>query len=70
MPAVAPVVKPPPANANYPGKSLGFAPIVAPPPPVSAQQQTELQALLMRYEANQISPEEYQKERAAILAGP
>lgn len=70
-PAVAPAVKPPPpANANYAGKTLGFKPIEAPPPPVSAQKQAELQALLARYMANQVSPEEYQKERAAILAGP
>jgi hypothetical protein len=71
-PAVAPAVKPPPppANASYPGKTLGFPPIGAPPPPVSAQQQADLQALLGKYMANQISPEEYQKERAAILARP
>ena len=70
-PVAAPVVKPPPpAKANYPGKALGFPPVEAPPPPVSAQQQADLQALLARYMANQISPEEYQKERAAILARP
>jgi len=71
-PAVAPVAKPPspPAKANYPGKAMGFPPVEAPPPPVSAQQQADLQALLARYMANQISPEEYQKERAAILARP
>jgi hypothetical protein len=64
------VVKPPPpANANYAGKSLGLKPIVAPTPPVSAQRGAELQALLAKYMANQISPDEYQKERAAILAG-
>jgi hypothetical protein len=69
-PEVAPVVKPPPpANANYAGKSLGLPPYVAPPPPVSAQQDAELQALLAKYMANQMSPDEYQKERAAILAG-
>ena len=71
-PAVAPAVKSPPlpANASYPGKTLGFPAIGAPPPPVSAQQQADLQALLGKYMANQISPEEYQKERAAILAKP
>ncbi len=69
---VAPAAKPaaPPANGNYIGKSLGFQPIEAPPAPVSAQKQAALQSLLSRYMANQISPEEYQKERAAILAGP
>lgn len=59
-----------PASANYIGKSLGFQPIQAPPPPVSEQKQAALQSLLARYMANQISPEEYQKERAAILAEP
>ena len=71
--AVAPPVKPPPPsppNVNYPGRTLGFPPVEAPPPPVSAQQQADLQALLGKYMANQISPEEYQKERAAILAKP
>lgn len=67
----APAVKPPPpANVNYPGKGLGFDPIVAPPPPVSEQKQAELQALLAKYQANQISPDDYQKARAAILAEP
>ncbi len=69
-PVQSPVVATPPANANYPGKELGLPPITAPPLPISAQQETDLQGLLMRYEANQISPEEYQKQRAAILAGP
>jgi len=70
VPEAAPAVKPPlPANANYPGKSLGLPPYVAPPPPVSAQQEAQLQDLLAKYMANQISPDEYQKERAAILAG-
>jgi hypothetical protein len=70
-PGVTPTVKPPsPANASYAGKTLGFKPIEAPPPPVSAQKEAELQALLARYMANQVSPEEYQKERTAILAEP
>jgi hypothetical protein len=66
----APAVKPAPANVSYAGKSLGFKPVEAPPPPVSAQKEAELQALLARYMANQVSPDEYQKERAAILAEP
>jgi hypothetical protein len=70
-PVVAPVVKPPPqADLNYAGKSLGFKPVEAPPPPVSAQKVAELQTLLAKYMANQISPDEYQKVRAAILAEP
>jgi flagellar biosynthesis GTPase FlhF len=70
-PAVAPAVKPvPPADADYAGKSLGLKPIEAPPVPVSAQKEAELQTLLAKYMANQISPDEYQKARAAILAEP
>ena len=70
-PAAAPVVKPlPQADLNYAGKSLGFKPVEAPPPPISEQKVAKLQALLARYMANQISPDEYQKERATILAEP
>ena len=35
-----------------------------------AQKVAELQALLAKYMANQVTPEEYQKARAAILAEP
>jgi hypothetical protein len=69
-PGAVPAVKPPPASAPYAGKTQGFQPVEAPPPPVSAQKEAELQALLARYMANQVSPEEYQKERTAILAEP
>ncbi len=50
-------------------KQLGLQPLQAPPAPVSAQQQEALQSLLQRYEADQITPDEYQAERAKILAG-
>ncbi len=50
-------------------KELGLQPIQPPPPPVSAGQQEQLQELLQRYDANQITPEEYQAERAKIMAG-
>jgi hypothetical protein len=56
-------------NASYPGKQLGLQPIVAPPLPISVEQQAQLQALLARYDANAITPEQYQIERAKILAG-
>jgi hypothetical protein len=69
-PVAAPAVKPPPADTGYAGKSLGFKPVEAPPPPVSAQKVAELQALLAKYMANHVSPDEYQKQRAAILAEP
>jgi hypothetical protein len=70
-PTAAPVVKPPPpANAGYAGKTLGLKPIDVPPPPVSAKKEAELQALLAKYMADQETPDEYQKARAAILAEP
>ena len=61
---------PAPANAAYAGKEPGFQPIVAPPLPISAGKEAQLQALNARYLANQIPPEEYFKQRAQILAAP
>jgi hypothetical protein len=71
-PEAKPVAVPPskPANLSYPGKELGLKPIMAPPPPVSAAKDAQLQALLEKYEANQITPDQYQAERAKILAEP
>lgn len=57
-------------NAIFPGKELGLKPIEAPLLPVSATQQAQLQALLTKYKANQITPEEYHNQRAEILAQP
>ena len=57
-------------NAIYTGKELGLKPIESPLLPVSAAQQAQLQALLAKYKANQITPEEYYKQRAEILAQP
>jgi hypothetical protein len=69
MPPVAPV--PPSAgNVNVPGNEPGFTPIVAPPLPISAAKQQQLAALLAQYQADQISPEQYHTQRAAILAAP
>ena len=59
-----------PASQNYAGKKLGFKPIEAPPLPISAAKQSQLQALLVKYKADQVTPEEYQAQRAAILAQP
>jgi hypothetical protein len=74
MPAMKPmtVVANPPGTtqATFAGNEPGFTPIVAPPLPISAAKQQQLAALLAQYEADQISPEEYHKQRAAILAGP
>lgn len=66
---VAPHTASPP-EANYIGKDLGMKPIVAPALPISASKEEQLQALDMRYKADLISPDEYQKQRAAILAEP
>lgn len=64
---VAPAKK---SGANTTGNGSGFAPIVAPPLPISAAKKQQLDALLVQYKADQISSEEYQKQRAAILAQP
>lgn len=55
-------------NAFYPGRKLGLEPIHAPPLPITPKQQAQLQALLEKYDANAITPEQYQAERAKILA--
>jgi hypothetical protein len=70
-PPPAPTPPPPaaPADVSYPGKDLGLKPIEAPAMPVSADIEAQLQALDAKYMANQISPEEYHKRRAEILAG-
>jgi len=57
-------------QVNNPGKEPEMKPIVAPPLPISADQQAQLQALLQRYEAGAISPVEYQAERKKILNLP
>jgi hypothetical protein len=56
------------AKANFPGRELGLQPITAPPLPISLMQQSQLQALLEKYNASVITPEQYQTERAKILA--
>jgi hypothetical protein len=59
-----------PANISYPGRELGLKPIEAPPLPISAAKKAQLQALLARYKADQITPEQYHTERAEILVEP
>jgi len=51
-------------------KGSALQPIVAPPLPISADKQAQLQALLAKYMANAITPGQYQTERAKILADP
>jgi hypothetical protein len=41
-----------------------------PPPPVSSDKVQKLNTLLQQYQADRITPEQYQQERAKILAGP
>jgi hypothetical protein len=56
----------PSAPAVTPGVHEGPVP---PPLPISGSQQQQLQALLQQYVANQITPAQYQAERAKIIAG-
>lgn len=59
-----------PQPQAQPPTPSGLSPIVPPPLPISAEKQAELQDLLSRYMADQISPSQYQDERAKILAQP
>jgi hypothetical protein len=45
-------------------------PIVAPALPISLSKEEKLRVLLSHYMADQISPEQYHEQRAAILAAP
>ena len=54
------------ASVNSPG----LKPINAPPLPVSAAKQAQLDVLLDLYKADRISPADYQKQRSLILSGP
>jgi hypothetical protein len=61
-----PVVMPAP-NA---GSDIGLKMPTAPALPIPASKEARLQALLAKYQADQISPADYHKQRAAILAEP
>lgn len=45
-------------------------PIIAPAVPISMTKEQRLQELLAKYKADQITPEQYHTQRAAILAQP
>jgi len=47
-----------------------FPPLQGPEMPISADKVQRLHALLDRYKADLVTPEQYQAERAKILAGP
>jgi hypothetical protein len=57
-------------NTIFSGKGLGLKPIEVLALPISAAKEAQLRALLAKYKADQITPEEYQKQRAEILAQP
>jgi len=52
------------------GSEIGLKPVAAPESPIGASKEARLQALLTKYQADQLSPEDYHKQRAAILAEP
>ena len=62
--------KPAPMPVMDAGKDIGLKPVTAPALPIGASKEARLQALLAKYQADQISPEDYHKQRAAILAQP
>jgi hypothetical protein len=78
-PEIPPTVTPPPqsqqSQLDIAPKPMSPAPeqegpMAAPPLPISEDKQSQLNDLLARYRANQVSPAQYQDERAKILAGP
>jgi hypothetical protein len=58
----------PPSKPKQP-TSLDLPPMDAPPLPISADKKQRLDVLLSRYRADQITPDQYQAERAKILQG-
>ena len=73
-PAPAPVYAPPaPAGGSKRG-GFGprpeFQPIPAPASPISGSKESRLADLLRQYKADEITPEQYHKQRVKILAEP
>jgi hypothetical protein len=50
--------------------TAGFKAIAGPPLPISDSKEARLQELLKKYKADEITPDEYHKQRTAILAEP
>ena len=70
-PNAKPGVKTPSSQNNtISGKELGLKPIESPLLPITAAKEAQLQALLAKYKADQITPVEYHNQRAEILAQP
>jgi hypothetical protein len=51
-------------------RPIRFQPIDAPPVPFSADKQTRLAELLRKYQADELTPEQYHEARAKIVAEP
>ena len=61
----------PPSSVQPPvAAPSGFPPLHGPPSPLSPEKQQRLAELLRRYKADQLTPEQYQTERAKIRAEP
>lgn len=58
------------APSGMPFPAVAFRPIEPPPPAISGDKAQRLAELLRQYRADQITPETYHKQRAAILAEP
>ena len=56
------MITPPPA--------AGYKPIDVPASPLTGTKEARLAALLQQYKADQITPEQYHTQRAAIIAEP
>ena len=61
-PGTTAVITPPPA--------AGYKPIDVPASPLTGTKEARLAALLQQYKADQITPEQYHTQRAAIIAEP
>ncbi|HTL17706.1 MAG TPA: hypothetical protein VL793_10740, partial [Patescibacteria group bacterium] len=59
-----------PASRSGNSPMYNFQPLEGPPLPISSEKHQRLNELLQRYKADQVTPEQYQAERAKILAGP
>jgi hypothetical protein len=70
-PSKPPEQLPPPRPAKSSSKlSESFPPLASPALPISADKDARLKELLSKYQADQITPEEYHAARAKILAEP
>lgn len=68
-PVATPVATPAPAKAGKAAQQPATA-TVAPALPIAMSKEQKLQALLAKYKADQLTPQQYHEQRAAILAEP